>query len=445
MISLSGRMLPGLDEFMLRLGHLKVLANVASETGGSRYRVEKTTAELLTAESTVPTEEIPALAEYLHRKRLCVVRDARMKTRDDEGDDNAGVEVRYPDLTVEQAADGKYRLFDAHGPATTATVWWQDRCLADPAIPSKVGAVTVSAKSGSKTGLSHIFDWAEATGLITSTAQPTPEARLVAKLDGKAQGEAWSLNPYRLGADRVLFATALLAADLDIFSRFVVALQQTSWPLKKRQAATLFGQTLSDLVDEADRAPHLTARQKFHLTDQLRELERAARKKEGDLGKASTTWHRAASRLETYVDLGILSKASATQTAYEYTYHATPKLTAFADSVRTESDPEEWIDLRLIEALLGKSTRHEALSTDALFAALKRLLPILSSPTTSYQIAALACGVAAIFAYTEEPISLRCARSSLESLARTHPDIARLARGTAGSAAEYISLDARKI
>jgi hypothetical protein len=296
-INLSGRMTPGLDEFMLRLGHLKVLSNIAAENGGSRHRVERALAELLTEDSTAPADEIPALTEYLYSKRLCVIRSTLQRGRNDEQEEDEQV-VRYPDLVIEQAADGSLRLTDGKAPVNSAAVWWQDRSLADPAVPSKVGAVTVSAKSGSKTGLSHIMDWAEATGLISTTAQASSEARLLAKLDGKSRGELWIENPYVLGNDRILLAFLALGSDLDFFSRFMVALNKCTWPLKKRQAAALFGDTLVQLIEEADRVPQLTTRQKFHLADQLRELERAARRKAGDIGKASTTWHRTASRLE---------------------------------------------------------------------------------------------------------------------------------------------------
>ena len=445
MITLSGRMTPGLDEFMLRLGHLKVLSNIAAETGGSRRRVERAFAELLTGDSTVPANEIPALTEYLYRKRLCVIRAAMPHSRSEEQEEDEQA-VRYPDLVIEQASDGSLRLTDGTSPVSSATVWWQDRQLADPAVPSKVGAVTVSAKSGSKTGLSHIIDWAEATGLISTTAQASSEARLLAKLDGKCRGELWIDNPYVLGNDRIVLAFLTLDSDLDFFSRFVLALNKVTWPLKKRQAATLFGDTLVQLTDEADRVAQLTTRQKFHLADQLRELERAARRKGGDIGKVSTTWHRTASRLETYVDLGILTKTQKNpQERFEYTYYATPALAALAESLQTECDPTEWLELHLVGGLLGRPTRQDLLSFDDFREPLLRLLGTISSPTTSYQISALAIGLVRLFADGQCPISIRCARTSLEELARSHPEIARLARGTSGQRAEYISLDPRKI
>ena len=115
MITLSGRMTPGLDEFMLRLGHLKVLSNIAAETGGSRRRVERAFAELLTGDSTAPANEIPALTEYLYRKRLCVIRAAMRHGQSEEEEDEQA--VRYSDLVIEQASDGSLLLSDGTYPS----------------------------------------------------------------------------------------------------------------------------------------------------------------------------------------------------------------------------------------------------------------------------------------------------------------------------------------
>src|SRR5207247_7989135 len=155
--------------------------------GGRRHRVGKVAGQVLTSDSVVPPDEIQDLTEYLYRKKLCVIRSAAPGAAD--GDSGAGTEedVRYPGLIIEKINGSEFRLTDGRAPLRAATVWWQDRCLASPEVTSKVGAVTVSAKSGSKTGLSHVIDWAEAAGLISSTAQATPEAQLLAKLDGKCR------------------------------------------------------------------------------------------------------------------------------------------------------------------------------------------------------------------------------------------------------------------
>src|SRR6476661_3468480 len=124
-------MIPGLDEFMLRLGHLKVLSNVATESGGSRYRVEKLTSELLISDSSVSSEAISGLTEYLYRKRLCVIELDTLMAKPRNGDEAHEQVVRYPELVIVKGADGGLRLTNGKAPISTATVWWQDRCLAD--------------------------------------------------------------------------------------------------------------------------------------------------------------------------------------------------------------------------------------------------------------------------------------------------------------------------
>ncbi len=105
----------------------------------------------------------------------------------------------------------------------------------------------------------------------------------------------------------------------------------------------------------------------------------------------------------------------------------------------------EWLELYLVGCLLGQATRQEILSFHDFREPLLRLLGTISSPTTSYQIGVLAIGLARLFADGQCPISIKCARTSLEELARSRPEVARLARGTSGQRAEYISLDPRKI
>ena len=70
MIPLEGRVLAGLDEFMLRLGHLKVLCAVAVDVGGSWSRIEREYAKFLTDLIVVPDEEIEQVQYQLDPPRL---------------------------------------------------------------------------------------------------------------------------------------------------------------------------------------------------------------------------------------------------------------------------------------------------------------------------------------------------------------------------------------
>lgn len=303
MINLSGRMYPGLDEFMLRLGHLKVISRVACEADGARHRVEKWTGQRLTSLCAIPESDGTALADYLFFKGLSPAHEAGVA-----GGTGGNREYRYPQLVVELESDGSRRVRAENG--EQVQVSWQDLCLSSASVPSKVGAVNASAKSGSTTGVSHIVDWAETVGFITSTAQPTGEGKLLANSGNERHGNVWSDNPYACQPDRVLLGGVLIAGDLDLFSRLVARLIEGEWPIRKRAAAHAFAKALERVANEATDARQLTSRERFHLTDQLRELERAARRSRKEIGEASTTWHRAASRMESYVDLGILTKVS---------------------------------------------------------------------------------------------------------------------------------------
>src|SRR4051812_19980841 len=105
----------GLDEFMLRAGHLKVLCNIAVESSTSRFRLERETSSYLTALVEVAPRSIPTLAEYLRKKNLCPVEGAR---------DND--EYRYPELQLVSSAEGVIGV--QHISGGPVRVWWQDLC-----------------------------------------------------------------------------------------------------------------------------------------------------------------------------------------------------------------------------------------------------------------------------------------------------------------------------
>src|SRR6476620_12726368 len=88
MIIPEGRILAGLDEFMLRLGHLTVTCVAASESAGSRYRLEENLKQRLVAPTIIDPAANKAVAEYLLAKNLI------------PNDANATENVRYPDLRV---------------------------------------------------------------------------------------------------------------------------------------------------------------------------------------------------------------------------------------------------------------------------------------------------------------------------------------------------------
>jgi hypothetical protein len=424
----------GLDEFMLRTGHLKVVSNVAAEVGSARHRVERQAAEVFTSFREVPPRQLAQVAQYLEFKRFCEVEGEHTKSERSR--------YRYPDLIVGKTPSGKFVSSKTGAPIE---VWWQDLCLSDPRSRSMVGSVTASGKSGSKTGLSHVFDWAESVGLLSTSGQPTPMARLLAKLNGKTRGLEWLENPYVPALDKILLGLVLITSDLDVFSRFIVRLAAGSFPIKKRSAARLFASTVTDLVEEADHASYLGPRPRFHIGDLMRDLRKSARRNDAELGDTAISWHRAASRLETYVDLGFLAKEDGSAShKYEYVYYETPLLAEVARSIEEATDPEDWIEDRLIEAVLGHPTVDQPLEVDRLEALLPPILQALRVASTALPIDAVAIGVVQLAAEEGVFLSLRAGRRTVEDLAKQHPDIARLARGSRGERAEFITIDPRR-
>jgi hypothetical protein len=425
----------GLDEFMLRSGHLKVVANVATEMGGVRHRVERAVAETLTCLTEVPSSGLAQLSEYLSLKNLCPIQGGHQETERSR--------YRYPKLILTQTDSGL--MVQSVAKTEPVRVWWQDLCLSDPRLPSMVGNVTASAKFGSKTGLSHVFDWAENLGLLSTSGQSTPLARVLVKLQGRTKGMQWLENPYVLDVDRIALGLLLIPADLDIFSRFVVQLTKAAFPLKKRSAARLFASTIVALVEEADHASYLGPRQRFHLADLLRDLRRSARRRDEQLGDTSISWHRAASRLETYVDLGFLSKDARSPTEkYEYVYYPTPLLTEASRSLEQFNEPDEWVDTQLTQILWGRSTTHVPLDLDYVEQLLPSVLEAIHAPGTALPIDCIAIGLIQLAVRDGHFLSFAAGRSTVEELARKRSDIARLARGSRGERAEFVTIDRRR-
>lgn len=140
---LEGRVLPNLDEFMLRLGHLTVASTVSAEIGPNLYRITEELAGKLTCPCEIPEHMLPSVSAYLLKKNLC----------QSSGEGAAG-NSRYPGLKLDLAAGEPMLVVE---PNQKVSIWWQDYMLAQPAVASRVGAITVRAKSGSKSGLSHIL------------------------------------------------------------------------------------------------------------------------------------------------------------------------------------------------------------------------------------------------------------------------------------------------
>lgn len=436
MIALQARILGGLDEFMLRLGHLSALCALASERRGSWARIERELGSAITETVPVSPALKPPLASYLRIKRLCPIQGSGAAA--EPGDTP---EYRYPYLTV--ISEGEHDRLEVE-PGERTEVWWQDLCLADPEVRSRVGAVTVSkGKSGSKTGVSHITDWAQILDLVANSGALSAEGQLIANLGGFRIDEHWARNPYVLGTERLVYAYMQLSSDMDVFSRFVPRLLGESIPIRKQTGTQIFVRTMSELVDEAEGARYLSSQQIYRMSQHLRDLEPAGKRGgvEKAIGSPSTAWHRAASRLETYVDLGLLEKGRAgANELYEYVYYPTSALQRATDALSSsEHNGLTWLDEHLAFILFEGNLYIDRLESETLLPLIPNVVAALNRPASVLPLGAMALGIVWLLRDRGIDCSIAVARQSLESLAREQPDLARLSRGGAGERAEFIS------
>jgi len=399
-------------------------------------RLEREVSETLTRLVPVTAPTAPATAGYLRRKDLCAI------ARPGESiPDQARDRYRYKDIVVEWNAAGnapELRVMD--GDAATPLVWWQDLCLAGPGIRSRVGAVTTEGKAGSKTGVSHLGDWALLLDLLSNSGQLSAEGQLVARLGGFNSG-IWEQNPYVLGTERLVFAYLHLAADFDFFARFAPKLLRQQAPIVKATATELYIETVREITSEAEEARYLSSRAQFRLFQHMRELERAPKRDQGHKDN-STAWHRTSSRMETYVDLGLLDKGKGGEDErYKYVYYPTETLGRLVDSLNATSSSQEWLEELLTGALFGRSDSQAAPSLDEVRRILPQVVAATGRPRSLLPISAVAMGIAWLKLDEGSAASLGACRRALESFARMYPGEARLSRGSYGERAEFISID----
>jgi hypothetical protein len=439
MIPLEGKVLSGLDEFMLRLGHLKVLCQAAIDVGGSWFRIGREASKRLTAPTTIPAVLRPWVTEYLRRKRLCAIVDAGKEDR------GAKSQFRYDALVLERTEESAEFTLRGAAPSGELKVWWQDLCLAGPEVRSRVGGVTITGKSGSKTGLSHLMDWAQIVELISPAGEVAAMGRLF-RLTRKNEELAGGHNPYVLESDRLPMAYCLLGADIDLFSRFAPKLQAADIPIRKAEATELFAASLSEIVQEARDMRTLSPGRTAKLYENYRDLEGPARRSRRPLGGTSTAWHRASSRLETYVDLGLLEKGrTGEQERYEYVYYPTSNMDLAVRTLGKASNGREWMEQYLAAVIFDGQSGEAELPLAELAAILPTVASYLARPAAPLPIDALATGVVCIQADHSASVSIGACRRGIELLAQESPDLARLSRGGSGDRAEFVSLDLRAL
>lgn len=430
MIPLEGRALSGLDEFMLRLGHLTVLCQAAAEGGGGAHRFARQAAERLTQVVPIPSDRNASVARYLQAKKLCPSMAERSSSEFDED------KYRYPDVVLTFSGDEAH--VDSWPPsAMPPTIFWQDLCLAADGVASRVGSVTAQGKRGSKTGLSHVIDWAVMLDLVSASGVPFARGQLIAKFSSSTQMA--QQNPYVLGHERLVFAELVIRSDFDVFSALASSLAARKEPLRKKEATQEYIDAVQRIANDTEAANHLSHRQRHNLFSLWRDLRRPGKP---DSLITATAWHRAASRFETYVDLGLLRKVvNDEHEAYEYKYHVTDRMREASERLREARDSEDWLSEHLVDSILGQKCSRERVPPLELLDLLPIVVAPLARPTSPLPIDALAIGLVWLSADLGRPMTLGAARQSIEELAIKRPDLARLSTGSKRQP-EYISIRA---
>lgn len=436
MISAEGNVLHGLDEFMLRLGHLKVVCSVAAEVHGSAQRVQKETARTLLQPSAIPSGMMREVARYLLRKKLCAVEGSAESAR-------SGAErLRYPNLVLRGTPDAL--SVAARGGNAPPKVWWQDLCLAASGVRSRVGAVTADAKAGSKTGLSHVFDWAEKLDLIGAGGGPSPVGSLIARLKEWPNVEGLG-NPYVLGNDVILLAHLVLERDFDVFGYMVERLSRCPPPIRKAEATQCFADAVEQLVSDSEHQRGLSGGRQRTIYALHKDLARSVPRGESNLADTSTAWHRTASRMEMYVDFGLLEKGlKGPDELYEYVYYPTPALERARQTLNEAGSGRDWLERHLVPTLFEGAVANE-LSASDLIASVLPIVTAVGRPTALLPIDTVALGTCWLQADKGQPVTVGAVRAAIERLARTDAAAARLARGNYSDRAEFVSFDLREL
>ena len=217
----------------------------------------------------------------------------------------------------------------------------------------------------------------------------------------------------------------------------VESLSSKNDPLRKKEAIKEYVDAVQTIADAAEKSRHLSQRQRHHLFSLWRDLRRTGR---DDSLVTSTAWHRASSRFENYVDLGLLRKGVGGEgERYEYKYYVTDALRAARETLNASRDADHWLSEYLTDVILGRSCSRQTIPSAELLEMLPAVTEPLARPTSPLPIDALAVGLAWLAADTARPLTLGAARRSIEELATDRPEMARLSTGSTARA-EYISI-----
>lgn len=427
LIDLTGRVLEGLDEYMLRLGHMTLLIETAKSKGGSRRRLERALGAVLTATTTVPDDAFRTVCRYLEKSK-----NRRYSNK---------IECR------QVGKNGGQELVSVDPASGDPEMWLQDFLIAQPEVRSHVGAVTIKSKPGSKTGISHLLDWADALNLVSRSGRLTSMAELIAGMRPSTNPTDLSTNPYHLGFEKIPLGFAYIWSDFDVFCNLVSRLAEVEREISKEAATQFYVETVESLAKVADQTRALQVRQSKPIRRLWRDLEQPARKEKKLLrSETSTAWHRASSRFETLVDLGLLTKGDADDDRkFKYNYGITDRLKQAALRIADSASAEDWFDRHFLDLFWEHGIEQGQIPTTELIQALLPVVKVLEKPTNPLPLITVSIGIIWQSIESGKPHTLGATKESLERLSVEHPEIVRLSRGARAGSSDFISINQRNL
>jgi len=209
----------------------------------------------------------------------------------------------------------------------------------------------------------------------------------------------------------------------------------------------MYADAVLQLAEDADSGSAVSQRARYIAQKLYRDIYKTSSRDGTKVVKASTAWHRASSRFETYVDLGWLSKGTdSREEQYKYIYQPTVKLQALAESLSSASDGREWLEGDMFHVQMSAERLEEREGdSERMRTWLARTAKSMERAVPLFPIDALVVGLASHAALHGLSISPRQGRDYLARLSAEYPDLVRLSRGSSGERAEFVSLDLGKL
>ncbi|MDG6906773.1 MAG: hypothetical protein JRN20_13415 [Nitrososphaerota archaeon] len=427
-----------LDNFMIRLGHLKAIAITFDYKIRSKDSAVRRTKEAICREVRLRVDSDDDLSSYISQKSFEGVR--RKSRFDDIAKTETGALIwRSGRLRNQQVTDYGFQL--------------QDVYLSSNLLPSNLGAVP-------EENIHELVDWASWLGLLSRSnyaktvwgellSSITPPSEIAALRDGKR-----SPNPYLIGRERSFFLFILLGLDGGIILRMLRSTNEDQEFTRDSVLATFLSnlQELSRVL-----SGHGTYGVVNELRD-LRELTDTIKRELDSKSRPITGLMRVSPRLENLVDLGILDNVSKSDhLRFEYIYRKNRRGMVMAQYAnRILGEPSEVQESRQFTDRVGSFLKKEFFGSvnETYETGCRRIdspKDILPHFVRAYRLLARSIGprpilplaVVAGIKAMEEGVFFECEQveGALLELSREYPGKIRLSGGRYEQGVEMVVLD----